>query len=412
MPLRVGRRSLLEGALRGAVLCAAPRRGAAQSRTLRIGVLTDMTGPYANDSGKGSLLAAQLAVDDFLKATPGLNIEIIAGDFHSDEAIGVAMATDWIENQAVAAIVDVPSSAVALKVAELVATHDRVALFSGPGTAELTGAACTPNQAHWTYDTWALASGTGGALVAEGGTTWYFITADYAFGKQLEADTSSFITAAGGSVVGSSMMPFPETTDFSEAIVQAVASQAKVVGLANAGADTVNCIKQAADFGVTAGGQRIAGLLFQLPDVHSVGLEHARGLVVTEAFYWDLNEGSRAFSARFAPRLGGNKPSMIHAGVYSSMLHYFRAVAAIGPEKAHSGRAAMDRMKAVQTDDPLFGHGVLRADGRHVHDMYLFEVKSPMQSRYPWDYYALRHTIPAAQAFRPLNEGHCPLVPT
>jgi branched-chain amino acid transport system substrate-binding protein len=371
-----------------------------------------MSGPYSSGTGKGSVVAARLAVDHFLQASPGLHVEIAEGDFRSDEATGIAMAREWIENQDLAAIVDVPMSAVALKVAELVAAHDRVALFSGAGTSDLTGVACSPNHVQWTYDTWALASGTGRALVEDGGSTWYFITADYAFGHQLEADTSACVVAAGGTVLGRSLMPFPETSDFSEAIVQAVASQAKVVGLANAGADTVNCIRQAAEFGVTAGGQRLAGLLFQLTDVHAVGLEQARGLVVTEAFYWDRSEASRAFSDRFAPLVGGNKPSMVHAGVYSATLHYLQAVAAIGPDRARSGRAVIDRMKATPTSDPLFEHAVLRADGRYVHDMYLFQVKKPMETRYPWDYYALRHTIPAAQAFRPIGEGNCPLVRT
>jgi branched-chain amino acid transport system substrate-binding protein len=254
------------------------------------------------------------------------------------------------------------------------------------------------------------AAGTGRALVAEGGKSWFFITTDDAFGHRLQDDTAAFVTQAGGEVLGTFATPFPND-DFSAALVEAVASRAAVIGLANAGTDAIACVRQAGQFSVTSGGQRLAGLLFQMTDVHAVGLDQARGLVTTEAFYWDLNDPSRAFASRFEAAGGGGKPGMVHAGCYSATLHYLRAVAAMGaPAARASGRAVLDRMKAMPTDDPLFGHGVLRLDGRHVHDMYLFQVKTPMESRYPWDYYTLRHVIPAAEAFRPMAAGGCPMI--
>jgi branched-chain amino acid transport system substrate-binding protein len=382
----------------------------ADEAPLRIGVLTDLTGPYAIDTGHGSLVAARLAVEDARRGGFGTKIELIEGDHGGKPAQAAEIATGWIERQDVAMILDVPMSDAAREVVKVVAAHDRVALFSGAASASLTGADCGANHAHWTFDTWALAAGTGRTMVDEGGKTWFFITADYEFGHKLQADTASFVTAAGGQVVGAFTTPFP-TEDFSAAVVEAVASGAQVIGLANAGTESIACVRQAGQFGVTAGGQRIAGLLFQLPDVHAVGLDLARGLVTTEAFYWDRNDASRAFSTRFEAAGGTGKPGMVHAGCYSATLHYLRAVAALGADRAkHAGRAVIARMKEIRTDDPLFGHGVLRLDGRHVHDMYLFEVKTPMETRYPWDYYRLRRVIPAAEAFRPMALGGCPLV--
>ncbi|MGI4801944.1 MAG: ABC transporter substrate-binding protein, partial [Janthinobacterium lividum] len=277
---------------------------------------------------------------------------------------------------------------------------NKVALFTAPATGDLTGARCSPNHVHWVYDTWALANGTGRSLVEQGKKSWFFLTADYAFGHSLQDDTASIVKNAGGTVLGAAQVPFPGTTDFSAFLLQAQASGAQVIGLANAGTDTVNCIKQAAEFGINQS-QQLAGLLFQIADVHAIGLQQAQGLVLTEAFYWDLNDGTRAFSARVAPQLRGQKPSMLHAGAYSAVLHYLRAVKAVG--SAEDGRRVVEQMKAMPTDDPLFGRGSIRADGRVIHDMYLFQVKSPAESKAPWDYYTLRKTIPAAEAFRPID---------
>jgi len=298
-------------------------------------------------------------------------------------------------------------------VAGLVRERDRVALLTGPASSDLTGKACSPNHVHWTYDTWSLGNGTGRALVAEGGDTWFFIAADYTFGRLLAGDTAHFVTAAGGRVLGTAYTPFPETTDFSSFLLRAQASGAKVIGLANSGTNTINCVKQAAEFGLTARGARLAALLMMITDVHSLGLSTARGLALTEAFYWDLNDGTRAFSRRFAPQAGDRMPSMVQAGDYSATLHYLKAAQALGAERAKaSGRAVVEAMKAMPTEDPLFGAGSVRADGRKLNPMYLFQVKSPEESQYPWDYYKLIRTIPADEAFRPLTEGGCSLIRT
>lgn len=389
---------------------AAIAGGAGRARAqepLRIGVLSDMSGPYSANAGQGSVVGAQLAIDDFRRDHPDRAVELISADFQNKPDIGLAIARDWLDTKGVAAIVDVVASSVALGVADLVTARNRVALFTGPATGELTTTRCGPNHVHWVYDTWALANGTGRSLVAQGDDTWFFITADYAFGHSLQSDTAAIVNQAGGRVLGTAQTPFPGTTDFSSFLLQAQASGAKVIGLANAGADTVNCIKQAAEFGM-AKRQQVAGLLLQIADVHAIGLDQAQGLVLTEAFYWDANDGTRAFSARFAPRLGGQKPSMVHAGAYSSVLHYLRAVAAgAAPE---DGRRVVAQMKATPTDDPLFGAGQIRPDGRVIHDMYLFQVKAPDESHAPWDYYKLRSVIPAAEAFRPMDAKVCRLV--
>jgi branched-chain amino acid transport system substrate-binding protein len=403
------RRLLLGGGVLAASGLAAPPVWSQSARSIRIGVLSDMTGPYAGNTGQGSVIGANLAAQDFMEANRSFRVEIIQADFQNRPDVGLATARDWLDRQGVDAILDVPVSSVALAVSRLVAEKDKVALFTGPAAAALTGANCGPNHVHWTYDTWALAAGTGRALVADGGDTWFFITADYAFGHALENETAGFVREAGGRVLGSVRTPFPGTTDFSSFLVQAQSSRAKVIGLANAGSDTVNCLTQAAEFGVTRGGTRLAGLLFQIADVNALGLQAAQGLTLTEAFYWDMNESTRAFSARFAPRLNGQKPSMIHAGGYSAVLHYLKARAALANDA--SGRAAIGWMKANGTDDPLFGRGIVRADGRKMHDMYLFRVKVPEESRYPWDYYRTLRTIPAEQAFRPMQGGGCPMVP-
>jgi branched-chain amino acid transport system substrate-binding protein len=289
----------------------------------------------------------------------------------------------------------------------VVREKNKVFLVSGAATSDLTGPKCSPNTVHWTYDTWALANGTGKAIVKTGGTTWFFITADYAFGHALERDTAAVVEANGGKVLGRVRVPL-NTSDFSSFLLQAQGSKAKIIGLANAGGDTVNSIKQAAEFGIVSGGQNLAGLLVFITDVHALGLQTAQGLIMTEAFYWDRNEASRAFAKRFAPQYKGNMPTMVQAGVYSAVLHYLKAVEALKGDA--DGKAVVAKMKEIPTDDPLFGKGTIRADGRKIHDMYLFEVKKPAESKGPWDYYNLRATIPAAEAFRPLKDGNCPLV--
>jgi branched-chain amino acid transport system substrate-binding protein len=380
MQSKIGRRTLLGSSVAFAGAAMAPRAWAADP--IRIGVLSDMSGPYSANAGYGSVIGAQLAIDDFKRENPEMAIDLIQGDFQNKADIGSALARDWVDTKGVTAFVDVVASSVAFSVADLVAAKNKVALFTGPATGDLTTTRCGPNHVHWVYDTWALANGTGRTLVKQGQDSWFFLTADYAFGHSLQADTASIVTQAGGTIVGSAQTPFPGTTDFSSYLLQAQASGAKVIGLANAGGDTVNCIKQATEFGIT---QQLAGLLFQIADVHAIGLEQAKGLVLTEAFYWDQNDGTRAFSARFAPQLKGQKPSMIHAGAYSAVLHYLRAVKAAGT--AQDGRKVVAQMKATPTDDPLFGQGLVRADGRVIHDMYLFQVKTPQESKGAWDYY-------------------------
>ena len=304
-------------------------------------------------------------------------------------------------------IVDVPNSAVALAVNEVTREKNGVFINSGAATSDLTGAKCSPDTVHWTYDTWALANGTGKAVVQTGGDSWYFLTADYAFGHALERDTTAVVKANGGQVLGGVRHPL-NTADFSSFLLQAQGSGAKVIGLANAGGDTINSIKQAAEFGIVESGQQLAALLLFLTDVHGLGLETAQGLVFTESFYWDANDQTRAFAERMAEGNRGIHPTMVQAGVYAGVTHYLKALKALGDDA--DGKAVVAKMKELPTDDPLFGKGTIRADGRKIHDMYLFEVKTPEESTKPWDYYKLRATIPAAEAFRPLAEGGCPLV--
>jgi branched-chain amino acid transport system substrate-binding protein len=374
---------------------------------IKIGVLNDMSGLYSDLSGPGAVVAARMAVEDFGAAAKGMKVEIVGADHQNKPDVGSTIARTWFDVDKVDVIVDVPTSSVALAVNEVAREKNKVFLVSGAAASDLTGAKCSPNTVHWTYDTWALANGTGKAMVKTGGDTWFFITADYAFGKALERDTAEVVQANGGKVLGSVRHPFPGT-DFSSFLLQAQASKAKVIGLANAGGDTINSIKQAAEFGITQGGQSLAGLLVFISDVHALGLQTAQGLVLTEAFYWDQNDASRAFAKRFAPQFKNNMPTMVHAGVYAAVLHYLKAVEALKSDA--DGKAVVAKMKELPTDDPLFGKGTIRADGRKVHDMYLFEVKKPSESKGAWDYYKLRATIPAAEAFRPLKDGGCPLV--
>lgn len=377
----------------------------AQDISVKIGVLNDRSGVYADLAGEGSVIAAQMAVDDFGAADKGIKVEIVSADHQNKPDVASTISRQWVDQEGVTAIVDVPTSSAALAVNEVLREANAVFINSGAAASDLTGPACSPHTVHWTYDTWALAHGTGSAMVENGGDSWFFLTADYAFGHALERDTTAVVEASGGSVVGSVRHPFPGT-DFSSFLLQAQSSGAKVIGLANAGGDTINSIKQAAEFGITQGGQALAGLLIFLTDVHALGLETAQGLVLTESFYWDLNDSTREWSARFQEK-DGDKPTMVQAGVYAGVLHYLKAVEAA---KSADADTVIAKMKELPTDDPLFGKGEIRADGRKVHDMYLFKVKAPGESKGEWDYYEKLATIPADKAFRPLADGGCPLV--
>ena len=385
--------------------------GSAQAQysdgTIKIGVMNDMSGTYSDLSGQGSVVAARMAVEDFGAAAKGMKVEIVSADHQNKPDVGSNVVRTWIDVDKVDVIVDVPTSSVALAVNEIVRDKNKVFLVSGAAASDLTGAKCTPNTIHWTYDTWALANGTGKAIVKTGGDTWFFLTADYAFGHALERDTSAVVEKNGGKVVGRVRHPFPGT-DFSSFLLQAQSSKAKIIGLANAGSDTINSIKQASEFGITRSGQNLAALLAFITDVNALGLPTAQGLIMTEAWYWDMNDANRAFTKRFAPQYKGVHPTMVHAGVYSAVLHYLKAVEALKSDA--DGKAVVAKMKEMPTDDKLFGKGTVRADGRKIHPMYLFEVKTPAESKGPWDYYKLRATIPAEEAFRPMAEGGCPLV--
>nr|WP_238192384.1 ABC transporter substrate-binding protein [Methylobacterium frigidaeris] len=379
---------------------------AASPIRLTLGVLNDRAGPYSDLAGEGSVVAAEMAAADFKAQNPDFDIRVLSADHQNKPDVGAGIVRQWIDRDDVDVVLDVPFSSVALAVHQIVREKNRLMINSGAGASEITGALCSPNTIHWTYDTWALANGTGGAMVRSGGDTWFFITADYAFGKALERDVSEVVERNGGKVLGSVRHPVA-ATDYSSFLIQAQGSRAKVIGLANAGSDTINTIKQGAEFGVAEGGQRLAGLLVFLSDVHSLGLKVAQGLVLTEAFYWDLNDGTRAWSRRFAERHKGRMPTMVQAGVYAGMMHYLKAVKATASKDPAKVTAEMRRVPA---EDPLFGRSEVRADGRVTHPMYLFEVKKPSESKGPWDYYRLVSTIPADQAFRPLQAGNCPLV--
>ncbi len=388
-------------------LLAAPAAQAQVSDgVIKIGVLTDMSSLYADLSGQGSVIAARMAVEDFGAAKKGMKVEIVSADHQNKADIGSGIARQWLDADKVDVIVDTPNSGVALAVTQIVKEKGKAFLVSGAASSDLTGKACSPNTIHWTYDTWALANGTGSAIVKTGGDSWFFITADYAFGHALERDTEAVVLKNGAKVLGKVRHPL-NTADFSSFLLQAQSSKAKIIGLANAGGDTTNSIKQAAEFGIVKGGQNLAGLLVFITDVHALGLQTAQGLIFTEAFYWDMNDKTRAFAKRFAELDRGIHPTMIHAGVYSATLHYLKAVEAL---KGDDGTKVIAKMKETPTDDPLFGKGTIRADGRKVHDAYLLEVKAPAESKYAGDFYKVRATIPAAEAFRPLKEGGCPLV--
>ncbi|MCK1394480.1 ABC transporter substrate-binding protein [Bradyrhizobium sp. 1] len=377
--------------------------------TIRIGVLNDLSGPYADLSGKGSVIAAQMAAEDFAKEAGDRapKVEILSGDHQNKPDIGALIARSWIDRDGVAAIVDVPNSAVALAINQIMREKDRAFLASSTATSDLTGSQCAPTTVQWTFDTWALANGTARAVVQQGGLRWFFIGANYALGAALVRDATAVIKANGGTVLGDVRAPLG-APDLSSYLLQAQSSGADVIGTANGGDDLINTVKQASEFGVARDGkQRFAGLLVFLTDVKGIGLEAAQGLLLTEAFYWDLNDNTRAWSRRFADRNGGRMPTMNHAGVYSETLAFLHAAVSIG---GLSGKAIVAQMKTAPIDDPLFGRTEIRADGRAVHPMYLFRVKAPANSKGPYDLYDLVSTIPAEQAFRPIDQGGCPMI--
>jgi branched-chain amino acid transport system substrate-binding protein len=374
---------------------------------VKIGVLSDMSSLYADIGGPGSLSAAKMAVEDFEKAHhPKFKIEVVGGDHLNKPDVGSQIARKWYDEEGVDVIVDTPNSGVALAVSQITKEKNKAFIGSGPGSSDLTGTKCSPNTIHWVYDTWMLANGTGTALVKHGGTSWFFITADYAFGHALERDTANAVKKAGGQVLGDVKVPL-NTQDFSSFLLQAQASKAKIIGLANAGGDTINSIKQASEFGIVKGGQNLAGLLVFISDIHGIGLEKAQGLILTANFYWDMNDKTRAWSKRWSALNNNKMPTMVQAGVYTSVLEYLAAVSAIDSD---DGGKVIAQMKKKPFVDPLFGKSYVREDGRNVHDAYLFQVKTPAESKGPYDYYKLLATIPAEEAFRPLKDGGCPLV--
>ena len=393
----------------GAALAVAAGSALAQDKNVKVGVLTDNSGLYSDLGGAGSTLAAQMAIEDSGLAAKGWKIDLISADHQNKPDIATTIARQWIDVEKVDIFMDVLNSGVALAVNNLVKEKNAIMINTGAATSDLTNAQCSPNTIHWVYDTYMLANSTGQALVKAGGDTWYFLTADYAFGHALERDTTAVVVKSGGKVIGTVKHPL-NSSDFSSFLLQAQASKAKIVGMANAGGDTTNTIKQASEFGIVAGGQKLAGLLLFITDVHSLGLKVAQGLSFTETFYWDLNDGTRAFSKRFSERMKNKaQPSMVQAGVYSGLVHYFKTLDAMGGNP-HDGAKVVAKMKEAPTDDALFGKGSIRADGRKIHPAYLFEVKKPSESKGPWDYYKLIGTTPADQAFRPLSESACPLV--
>lgn len=381
--------------------------GALAQTPVKIGVLSDMSGPYADFGGAGSLEAAKLAIEDYNATSKKLAIEVVSADAQNKPDVGSTIARGWFENDKVDMIVDIPTSGIALGLASLVKDKNKVMIATTAGTSDLSGKACTPNSLHWVWDTWSNSHGTTEAVVKSGGKSWFFLTADYTFGTTMEKEAGDVVKANGGTVLGSVRHPL-NAKDFSSFLLQAQASKAQIIGLANGGTDTVNSIKTASEFGIVAGGQKLVGLVMFISDIHALGLKAANGLQLTTAYYWDLNDKTRAFAERFAKRNNGKMPSMSQAGTYSATLAYLRAVEKVGgPSDGAAVVAAMRNAGAFE--DPLFGKTQVRADGRVVHDMYLVEVKKPEESKKPWDYYKIVSTIPADRAFRPLAEGNCPL---
>jgi branched-chain amino acid transport system substrate-binding protein len=374
---------------------------------VKIGVLTDMSSLYADATGKGSLAAVQMAVADYGGKVKGKPVEVISADHQNKPDVGVNIARNWYDNEKVDAIFDVPTSSVALPISALTKEKNKININSGGGSSDITGVACSPNTVHYTYDTYALSNVAGKAMVKRGEDSWFFITADYAFGMALERDAANVVKEFGGKVIGDVRHPL-NSSDFSSYLLQAQASKAKVVALANAGGDTTNALKQASEFGLMKGGQKLIALLLEITDVHSLGLKAAQGLILTDAFYWDMNDETRAFSNRFNQKVG-HMPTMIQAGLYSATMHYLKAIEATGTDEAPK---VMAQMRATPINDFFAKNGKIRIDGRMVHDMYLFEVKKPEESKGEWDLYKLLATVPGDEAFRPLDKGGCPLVKT
>ncbi|KFI25834.1 ABC transporter permease [Haematobacter missouriensis] len=379
---------------------------AASAEPYRLGVLTDMSGMNFDLAGQGSVVAARMAVEDFGGTLLGEPVEVIVGDHQNKPDVGATLARRWIDEQNVKAVIDVPTSSVAMAVQDVTRAADVAFLISTAGSSDLTGKACSPSSALWTWDTYALANGTGRAMTQEGGKSWFFITADYTFGHALERDTSEAVRSLGGEVVGAVRHP-RETTDFSSYLLQAQASGADVIALANSSGDTMTAMKQAGEYGITAGGQKLAGLLLFLTDVDGVGLETAQGLTLTTGFYWDFDDQTRAWSTRFGEQMGGRMPTMVQAGVYSAVLNYLKAAEAA---KTVGGTAVMSELRTMKIDDMFARNAYLREDGRLVHDMYLAQVKTPQESTGRWDYYKILRTIPGEEAFKPLEQSDCPLV--
>ena len=405
-------RGVFSHAIAAALVSAAlilPASAQSGDKTAKIGVLNDMSSLYADIGGPNSVVAAKMAIADSGLEAKGWKIELVSGDHQNKPDVGVNLARQWIDVDKVDLITDTPNSGVALAISNLVKEKNNILMNSGGASADLTGKACNANTISMTYDTYMLAHGTGQALTKAGGDTWFFLTADYAFGAALERDTTAVVKANGGKVVGSVKHPL-NTPDFSSFLLQAQASKAKVIGLANAGGDTTNSIKQAAEFGITAGGQKLAALLLFINDVHSLGLKTAQGLTFTESYYWDLNDNTRAFADRFQKQAKNNaKPSMTQAGVYAAVLHYLKTLEAMGGNP-HDGAKVVAKMKEIPADDLPFGKSVIRADGRRMVPAFLFEVKSPAESKGPWDYYKKVADISADDAARPLADSECPLV--
>jgi branched-chain amino acid transport system substrate-binding protein len=395
------------GIAAAATLAAGAANAQISDNVVKIGVLSDMSSLYADIGGPGSVAAANMAVEDSGITKGGTKVEVVGADHQNKADVGASIARQWFDVDKVDVILDVPNSGVALAVNQVAREKNKVFINSGAASSDLTGKQCSPNTVHWTYDTWMLANGTGSAIVKQGGDTWFFLTSDYAFGHALERDTEAVVLKNGGKVLGKVRHPL-NTQDFSSFLLQAQSSKAKIIGLANAGGDTINSIKQASEFGIVQGGQNLAGLLVFISDVHSLGLKTAQGLIFTESWYWDLNDQTRAWAKKFAEKNGGKYPTMVQAGVYAGTLHYLKAVQALKSDA--DGAKVVAEMKKMPTDDPLFGKGTIREDGRKVHPAYLVEVKKPNESKGPYDYYKIRATIPADQAFRPIGEGECSLV--
>lgn len=401
----------LLGAVLGTLACLYAGTGLAQAPArisddvVKLGLIMDMSGPFADITGPGSVAAARMAVEDFGGKVLGRPIQVLSADHQNKADIAAAKAREWFASDRLDAIVDVTASAPALAVLDVAKLNDRIVMLSGPGALRITNEACGPNVVHYAYDTYALSHGTGAASLRQGYDTWFFITADYAFGHELERDTREVVTINGGKVLGSARVPL-NTADFSSFLLQARASRAKAIGLANSGADTINAIKQAVEFGLPRGGQRLVGLLVYINDVHGLGLQAAQGMLLTEGFYWDMNDETRAWSRRYFERTG-KMPNMSQAGVYSSVTHYLRAVEATGTDET---AAVMRAMKATPINDFFARNGRIREDGRMVHDMYLFEVKQPSESSGAWDLYKLVRTIPGDEAFQPIEKSRCPLL--